>query len=459
MSDREQNHRTRVGRVRAKRLASGRPWRFAGQTMILAGGVAGSGDAAVADALRYEITRIGPADSDLRAEPTAINNHGVVVGYYRNVGFAWRDGVFATLGPDGSGTRVEDINDVGVITGWMSGTLGNVAFTWREGEFSFLPTLRPDLPARAYAINDFNEVVGTARIVSSPYEQASYWSPVGDLSVIGTLGDDCCSWAFGISNAGVVVGTSGTSPFVPEGTPFLWDAAGSQVVVALQNPNDAEGQATGVNITAEVCGFLDDNAVIWPVGGDPVPLPTLTPFDQSVAVAINDRGEAVGQSDFQRPVLWARDGVFELQTLIPDGSGWTLLEVTDINDSGCIVGIGELAGSADRQGFLLTPISYLLEPASPVRAGRPAAFVIEGATPGIMQYLVYSTSGLGQTPIPILEITLDIVLPRLAIAGPATSDGTVRLQVPVPPNASGRRVWFQAAEIGRVSNTLNLQVE
>ena len=60
----------------------------------------------------------------------------------------------------------------------------------------------------------------------------------------------------------------------------------------------------------------------------------------------------------------------DLNTLLPSGSGWTLLAATGINDLGQIVGYGTYDGN--NQGFLLTPsalgdppnVTYVPEPTS-----------------------------------------------------------------------------------------------
>jgi probable HAF family extracellular repeat protein len=81
----------------------------------------------------------------------------------------------------------------------------------------------------------------------------------------------------------------------------------------------------------------------------------------SIARAINNRGEVVGTADTpvgSYPTYRAfayRQGVMtDLNELIDPMSGWTLLEASDINDCGQIVGYGLIDGYG--HGFLLTPV-------------------------------------------------------------------------------------------------------
>ncbi|MFW5652678.1 MAG: hypothetical protein ACOC0P_01425, partial [Planctomycetota bacterium] len=227
----------------------------------------------------------------------------------------------------------------------------------------------------------------------------------------------------------------------------------------LPNPQTDEGDARDISDSNLIAGSLGDYAVLWLSDGEVRELPMPNPFDTGSAVAVNSRQEAVGYIGLQQPVLWANGQVIPLQSLIPPGSGWTVLEVTDLNDSGWIIGLGELEGAADLQGFALVPVVYDFAIDLPFTAGRLGTFRITGATPGAIQYLVYSIAGPGRTPVPPLNIELDLNQPSLAIAANATGDGTLRLRTFIPQQAKGREVWFQVAEFGRTTPPTSLTVE
>jgi probable HAF family extracellular repeat protein len=80
-------------------------------------------------------------------------------------------------------------------------------------------------------------------------------------------------------------------------------------------------------------------------------------FVSAEALAINSAGEIVGVAfSCCELAAFIYDGsaMHDLNELIPSGSGWTLIEATDINDSGWIVGRGLHNGLA--RGFLLKPV-------------------------------------------------------------------------------------------------------
>src|SRR5262249_39998558 len=83
----------------------------------------------------------------------------------------------------------------------------------------------------------------------------------------------------------------------------------------------------------------------------------------SVANAINSAGQIVGyfggsgnKTAFVATVDASNNGTHtDLHTLIPANSGWVLKEATAINDSGQIVGYGNLGNLVS--AFVLTPVS------------------------------------------------------------------------------------------------------
>lgn len=87
-------------------------------------------------------------------------------------------------------------------------------------------------------------------------------------------------------------------------------------------------------------------------------------------------------------------------------------------------------------------------------AGANAMLRAYGSTPNEMVYFVYSTRGLGETNVNQLGVTLRLDRPALAGQDAADSSGLAELRVKVPWGTTGRRIWFQAAQNGRVTDVV-----
>ncbi|MFG0331302.1 MAG: TIGR03790 family protein [Phycisphaerales bacterium] len=96
----------------------------------------------------------------------------------------------------------------------------------------------------------------------------------------------------------------------------------------------------------------------------------------------------------------------------------------------------------------------------PLRGGNNGTFVVNCAYPREATYLAYSLDGVGSTYVPQLGVTLDLENPQQA-APPRDSNrsGTVRWDIRVPPVNRSRLVWFQAAQLGTVSNVVATQID
>jgi probable HAF family extracellular repeat protein len=140
--------------------------------------------------------------------------------------------------------------------------------------------------------------------------------------------------------------------------------------------NDA-GQVVGDSDSSDgnLHAFLYSNGTMTDLG-------TLRSFSESGAFAINDTGQIIGYSRHynsgggvtDRPFLYSNGVMTDLNDLLPPGSGWTLNHVLDINDLGQIVGDG-LNPSGQTPAFLMTPerpaIQLVLAAPSIVTAGSP----------------------------------------------------------------------------------------
>ena len=143
---------------------------------------------------------------------------------------------------------------------------------------------------------------------------------------LGTLPGDIASWAYGINNAGQVVGEShGTSRYHA----FLWQNGN---MTNLGTLGGTVSYAYGINDSGQVVGFADtssgdQHAFLWQNG-------TMTDLGRADASAINNIGEIAGDGDYYACV-WQSGAVTDLGTL----PGYGSTGANGINDSGQVVGL------------------------------------------------------------------------------------------------------------------------
>lgn len=91
--------------------------------------------------------------------------------------------------------------------------------------------------------------------------------------------------------------------------------------------------------------------------------------------------------------------------------------------------------------------------------GEMATFTATEGTPNDLTFLIYSLHGTGSTPVPQLNVTLDLTAPQLAVP-PTMSDsqGMTTWMFPVPHSALGFEVWLQVAQDSNTTNLVNLGV-
>lgn len=96
----------------------------------------------------------------------------------------------------------------------------------------------------------------------------------------------------------------------------------------------------------------------------------------SEAFGMNNANFVVGRSDRNslgtRAFVWDGNQMRDLNDLLVNGAGWTLVDARDINDSGQITGYGTFNGQT--RAFLLNPVSDVPEPSAwaPALAGLAA---------------------------------------------------------------------------------------
>jgi len=227
----------------------------------------------------------------------------------------------------------------------------------------------------ANAVNNGGSVVGFANLPGDTEGHAFLWSK-GIKSNLGTLGGPNSSAAF-LNERGEITGSAETSTPDPLGEdfcgfgtnlvclPFLWED-GSMVPLPTLGGNN--GAASGINNRGQIVGVaenttpdptcpsppvppffsvLESKPVVWEKGEIQQELPTIGGDPDGFANAINDRGQAVGQTgdctSVFHAVLWNKGTPTDLGTL-----NGLLLAPLNINNKGQIAGF---ASSADGTVF------------------------------------------------------------------------------------------------------------
>jgi len=317
-----------------------------------------------------------------------INDSGQVIGTGHVPGdpyphaFLWDNGVFTDLGdlPGGDHeSAAHGINASGQVVGYSEAATANKAFLWSGGVMTDLGGL-PGADDWSYAtsINSGGQVVGQSGAAGS--HRAFLWqdlngngvSDSGEMQDLGDLpGGDDWSYATSINATGQVVGDSSVAG---ASHAFLWDNGAMIDLGALSGGHNSSA-AMDINDGSQVVGFSgmsgtgSARAFLWEdLNGNGVSdlgemqdlgdLPGGS--DVSVAWAINEGGQVVGQSVVGgdgRAFVWdSADGMIDLNTrLDASGDGWTLYRAEGINDSGWIIGSG-LNPAGTGHGFLLKPV-------------------------------------------------------------------------------------------------------
>jgi probable HAF family extracellular repeat protein len=199
---------------------------------------------------------------------------------------------------------------------------------------------------------------------------------------LGTLGGDGTAQAFGINEAGQVVGYATTASLKYHA--FLWDDGVMTDLGTL--PTGSTSRAFGLNDNGQVVGFAFDgsaaggahnHAFLWENGVmiDLFPEPA-----HSLANAINDAGQVVGQYNLNRPYIWQDGGFIELGSF-GGGNSWGY--ALDINNAGQVVGSSPVNNGSEG----LSQHAFLWE---------DGVMIDLGALPGLPDSRAHAINELGQ---------------------------------------------------------------
>jgi probable HAF family extracellular repeat protein len=325
------------------------------------GGATAAGQTA---AVEYTVTELGTLGGTM-AEAWGINNAGQIVGRAFLPGdlqyhaFLYQNGIMIDLGTIGANCETGhswafDINEVGQIAGrTCSHGIGTRAFLWTAGHMADLGTLG-GTGSEARAINNAGDVVGTAAGPNDGWTRPFLFRN-GLMQDLGSLvGPGWSGEAFKINDSGQVVGFGDVSATPRFAHAFFY---GDSAMTDLTPGIGQQSIAWGLNEAGKAVGIWNDRAFRY-LDGSMTVLGMLA-GRQTVAQAVNNHDQIVGYgavADHHWHAFVIENGAMvDLNDRIPGNPGWDLNFVTDINDSGQIVGIGTLDDRV--RAFLLTPVS------------------------------------------------------------------------------------------------------
>lgn len=312
----------------------------------------------------------------------------------------WKNGKMIDLGTlGGNQVAAFGINEHEQIVGVSSnaipdpycffGTVQQRAFLWEHGRMRDLGTLGGNcagvgiVDSDLHPINESGQIVGGSstsadpnRLTGFPTFEPFLWEDGKGMTDLGTLGG-AYGGAQAINNRGQIIGQSSiaSDPGACNGFPdngnlnchaFLWDR-GTLIDLTTSTTGGSPEFLSAISDAGEIIGWgvfpsSPLEAFVWR-GGMATDLGHLGGCF-SFTHSINSHSQIVGAAiscdgTVLRAFLWEHGSMMDLNTLVPAGSSLQLIDATDINDRGEIVGDSVPPGASTNRfedhGFLLIP--------------------------------------------------------------------------------------------------------
>jgi uncharacterized membrane protein len=349
-------------------------------------------------------------------EGTELNRHATV----------WNeDGTHTDIGIPSEWSEAYGVSETGFIAGEQNIGTTPMGALWSGGQRQTLVPLPGEPACRAYGVDAAGIAYGASIITSTDTKAVRWIDGVPEI----LPGANAQSWAFAASDGGFAVGRRDN---LTGRQAMLWY---QDTFTVLPDLGEAFASATSVSSNGTVCGGSINAsgaivAVIWKPGTRDIsvlPEPDFGIF--SNVWAVNDQAIAVGERCLDidcastRALVWIGNTVYDLNDLVPEGSGWTLASATGINNLGEIVGTGFRSGFQGQRGFRLTPdvTSVASGSASSVRL-RVAPNPLRAAG---------EITWTSRTPTPAVLEVFDVAGRRIA-----------HREFPSPTNSTKRASWI-----------------
>ena len=305
-----------------------------------------------ADSPTYTVADLGTLGGCV-SMAKAVNNSGDVVGYSLNASepmerpFIYRNGAMSAVS-DSFGWAT-GINDLGQATGfvWLPGHPNVDAFLYQDGgltDLGGLPGYANQPYSVGYAINSTGTIVGDSKAEGMIY---------ADGRMTG-LSRQNARGAYAINDAGTIVGG------LSSGHAFVFSGNNLRDIGTIDGEKDSSSIAVGVNSGGIVVGYGwllggFQHGFVYDANQDAMrDLGTLR-GGYSIAWGINNAGDIVGESDGS--AFLYRNGVMIDLNATLGGALGDLGTAMAINDRGQIVGQAWFPSGCGPHAFLLTPIA------------------------------------------------------------------------------------------------------
>lgn len=266
------------------------------------------------------------------------------------------------------------LNDLGQVVGFSrSATMPNGdvvthATLWSNGSVTDLGTLGgAGTKSMAYGINNAGQIVGASNISTDTVWHATLWDK-GSVTNLGSVTGYDSGLALSINNGGQIVGDSlmsvSTIPNVYNIRATLWSDG---IVIDLGTLGGTESQPLSINDNGQIVGDSSitvngaKQAVIW--NANSINKPEAIGISGTIATDINNSGQVVGITGYPNPpsyaTLWSNGSTTDFGTL---GGPWN--SASSINDAGQVVGSSGASatlwssntGLLDLNNLLATPL-------------------------------------------------------------------------------------------------------
>jgi RHS repeat-associated protein len=334
-----------------------------------------AGPNAVAATLTYRIVDLGGLGGSVSgwvSDAYDINKNGMVVGQAVKPGGARRPFSYTTSGGMQELTPVPGVlsaawgvNDSGKIVGGYDSGSTRHAWYYDGTTVTDLGNLLGNLThdwANAFKVNNLNEVSGSDSSGTTTQlgdDHAFYYDSGGMHDAGGLSGSYTYCHGRGISDLQKMVGWCNLPSDPTQQHAFLYNrVSGTMADLSLIAPPGLSSSAESINSVPneQVAGAAGSDAAVWQ-GAQFFDLGSLASGFPTKAEDINNLGAVVGTGNLSNSLthgfLFSGGAMQDLNSLIPLGSGYEILEAHAINDNGWIV--GRAATNGEEHAVLLIP--------------------------------------------------------------------------------------------------------